>query len=456
MTHSSRNVRGMTLVELMVTLAILSLVIAGVMNTLYGFQAIHTATSHQRQMNASLRTAVGFLDRDLRNAGFGIDPALAFDFTVFGGAARDPNPADGTVVAVGTATSCTNPGSVASTSCKRDYIDGPDELVFYARDGRYWGKDVTSGPAGQPEGHAWSVAGVAGGSVTLKLHGGDYLGKGQILQLVCFGGSRSTYVTINETVDNLAGGPTDRAIALRATEVGNPFRQNAALADASACFRNAETRAFQINRYRYHIRELHLDEAVASSAQPFLVLDQGIDRNGDGTIDGADLIPIAMGIVDMQVEYVAPTSGPSPRMFSRVGGVPGTLLALCAVGSGAAWEAKTVSDVYNNCAPTGLGVVDFNSVGASRYPAWQYSALSTTTKLRNSQHAGNVGSVHVALVGRTLVRVRDRAPTRQPRLLNRTAASIPAAAATSGQYLYDFQEIVAPISNTQTRNTLYL
>ena len=295
--------RGVTLVELMVGLAVVSVVLAMAGTALVSTMQVVNRGARQRGSQSQARAAAAFVERSLRMAGLGIDPALAFDFSVYRGLGA----------------SCASPGRVPpSADCQRDFADRPDELVFYARDPAYWGSIADAAT----EGRAWTVAAAdaAGSTLTLTLHGGEVLLPGQILQVVCSGGAKVAYVTNQTRVNNPARG-TVQLLGLGLTAAGDPFHQPGALADP--CFGDGTARAFAVDRFRFHVASY----PDGAEQVPYLMLDTGLDRTGAGVGDPGNEIPIAEGIEDFQVVYERP-SGPAPGGVENawVGETPGTVL----------------------------------------------------------------------------------------------------------------------------------
>ncbi|HET9452240.1 MAG TPA: hypothetical protein VFO83_15225 [Aggregicoccus sp.] len=405
---------GTTLIEMMVTVVLVSFVMVLVFQTLLGFRALTQATHLRRQTAATARQALRFLEQDLQGVGYGLEPALGLDFTVYqgGGAYCGASPG----------------GDVTASPCPalRDRIDGPDELVFYARNPGYWGGDL----GGAPEGKAWSVVSASSSDVTLEAHGGEYFGRGQLLQLVCSGGDRHAYVRVSASLTVAAAGAT--SVTLESAVPGDPFTQSA---DTFLSDCGSVARAFLVDRFRYYV-----DPAVVladGSTGSFLMLDRGVDRNGDDALDATDLIPIAAGIVDLQVSYIRP----QPALV-EVGASSGTALGFCNL------DSRPPSAI-TPCAG-GLGVVQF-SAGAGAGDNQGFGYLETGGALRQAPHAANVAAVHVALVARSAS--RSDALQSQPLLLNRS--ELPASALDQ-PFVYSTAESVVSTPNLQARGLSFL
>jgi prepilin-type N-terminal cleavage/methylation domain-containing protein len=108
--------RGFTLIEVMVSVLIMAVVIAGISGLLVKQSQASNAQSLERDLEENGRLALLEISRSVRLAGYGITPLAAFDFDRY---------------------ACTSPG-VATTcnggSNRRDRTDGPDELVVSYRD----------------------------------------------------------------------------------------------------------------------------------------------------------------------------------------------------------------------------------------------------------------------------------------------------------------------------------
>ena len=426
--------RGATLVELMVGLVVVSVVMALAGMALVSTLQVVNRGSRQRGSQEQARDAAAFVERSLRMAGLGIEPALAFDFNVYQGLGA----------------SCASLGQVPpSADCQRDFADRPDELVFYARDPGYWGSIADA----STEGRAWTVAAAdaVGATLTLTLHGGEVLLPGQILQVVCSGGGKVAYVTNQTRVNGPARG-TVQLLALGATAAGDPFNQPGAL--ANACFGDGTARAFAVDRFRFHV----VTFADGAGQVPYLMLDTGLDRTGAGPADPGNEIPIAEGIEDLQVVYERP-SGPPPGGVENawVGETPGTVLNPA---SFCARVARTGAIPCGLPDPPGGGLVlvDFSAVGAGNYGAYSFHGYSTTSPLRQSPDAANVRAVRIAITARAL----RHDPTRPgsgiaPRpLFNRTtsAAPWPAMGIPDG-YERSVLVVTVPVRNLLSKGLSY-
>lgn len=426
--------RGVTLVELMVGLAVVSVVLAMAGTALVSTMQVVNRGARQRGSQSQARAAAAFVERSLRMAGLGIDPALAFDFSVYRGLGA----------------SCASPGRVPpSADCQRDFADRPDELVFYARDPAYWGSIADAAT----EGRAWTVAAAdaAGGTLTLTLHGGEVLLPGQILQVVCSGGAKVAYVTNQTRVNNPARG-TVQLLALGLTAAGDPFDQPGALADP--CFGDGTARAFAVDRFRFHVARY----PDGAEQVPYLMLDTGLDRTGAGVADPGNEIPIAEGIEDFQVVYERP-SGPAPGGVENawVGETPGTVLDPASFCARLAWTGAVPCGVPDP--PKGsLALVDFAAVGAANYSTYSFYRYGTSSPMRQSPDAANVRAVRIAITARA-VRLDATRPSSgmAPRpLFNRTGSTAPwPAMGVADGYERSVLIVTVPVRNLLSKGLSY-
>lgn len=373
----------MTLVELLVTLVVVAVVMALVAGTFTGTLRLFSRGEKRRASQDQARAAAAFVERALRLAGFGIEPALAVDFSVYRGLGA----------------SCPTPGSVPpAAACQRDFGDRPDELVFYARDPRYWAD--TESPA--VEGRAWLVpAGtIAPGTLNLVLNGNDLLLAGQVLQVVCPGATQVAYVTVARRVSATAadrGSP--QVVSLGAGAAGDPFNQPGVL-QGSTCFSDGAARVFAVDRYRFHVQSYpDLDGRLV----PYLMLDQGLDRTGAGVADPDNEIPVAEGIEDLQVVYERPSGLPPAGIEQAwVGEAPGSVLT-----PGAFCPRTSMTTGAQACgAPDppqgGLVLVNFAAVGADKYAAYSYHRFASASPIRNSPDAANIRAIRLAFTARAV------------------------------------------------------
>ncbi len=368
MKRRTRSAPGFTLVEMLISVAVSLVVLVGVIAAANQHSRSFGVGKRQSLAQAQGRSALLYLEKRLAMAGYGIDPVFAFDF---GRYVSGPCPAE-------------------LSSCPRDAQDNSDELVFYARNPSYWVPG--DGNAAEPSGKAWNIRG--GGSaptattVTIGARAGDAFSKGQIVLAVCRGGQFYTFATVAQNVPPLtaAGNLT---LTLRSASTSDPFnRPDLATSTAAGggCFASGQARLFLVDRYRFHVRP----ETAGNVVVPYLVLDQGIDRNMDGNIDADDELVVAEGVEDLQVAYLLSNT-------SVVGvSAPIAFPQATAGGYGATGTSNQITTTLfpGNAPPAGTSVY----VPSSFYG---YAVGPPPAQQRLTDHQANIVGVRLALVARS-------------------------------------------------------
>jgi type IV pilus assembly protein PilW len=283
-----RSERGLTLVELAVSIALVGILVAAGMTLLGQQQRALQTSGSDRAMQETARAAVEEIGGNLRRAGFGIEPWLAFDFDGY---------------------ECTAP-----VSC-RDKADGSDEIVFHARDPVFK-----------------AALNIAPTSDQLEIQGGIQLPLrlGQILQVMCPSASSIAYVTVGQEVpanwEPPAAAPAKTTITLL-SDAGAFPRQNALL--TSGCFAAsppASLRVYRVDRFRYFVGFFNDPDGGAENGRPYLMLDRG-HTDDDGT---ARTEPVVPDVEDLQFEYLF--VDPDDGATRTVGAASGNALANDAAG----------------------------------------------------------------------------------------------------------------------------
>ncbi len=348
--------RGFTLIELLISVTISAVVIAGAMALMISQQRVFQTTSADRAMQETARVALDHITTNLRQAGFGVDPGLAFDFGRISNVRMDRIPANvtfsTTAFACGTAVSC------------RDKTTGPDEIVFLSRD-----------PAFGP--HPLLTSAQNSNQLNFYVGNNNPLRQGQIFQVVCFSGNMN-WAYVQATADAT---PVNGAVTVSINSAGWTFPTQA-LSDA--CFSSVAsapggvldastltnaTEVFKVDRYRYFIQSYDAAGAPqnwgTANTRPYLMLDQGL---GPANTPSYDVI--APDVEDIQFAYLF-TNDPTPAN-QLVGATPGT--------------AITSDDNGINPAPaTGCPVYSDPYNGPTRL----------------NHHPGNIRAVKVSLVVRS-------------------------------------------------------
>jgi type IV pilus assembly protein PilW len=374
MRAMSRDARGFSLIELLIASLVTVVLILGAASLLLAQQATFRSTSSERAVQETGRIALEHIAGNLRRAGFGVDPGLAFDFGAQTTARMDRAFAGGTFatnsLACGTAVSC------------RDRVDGPDELVFLSRDPAF--------------GHALVTAGPTASSTTLTIQGPllQPLHKGQILQVMCYSGQMTwAYVTVDAerpasaaaTVDvTIVGGSSSTTFPVQNSLFADAcFRTVATTGDASTVF--AAAKVFKVDRFRYFIQNFAAADGSivawgTAGSRPWLMLDQGLQRS-----TANDMIEvIAPDVEDLQAAYVFPLDATN----TIVGAAPGTALPVGATGINLSVAPPIYSEDVTNGSrlthhPANIRAVRVGLVVRSAEPTSSLSNAATLPALLN-------------------------------------------------------------------------
>lgn len=289
----ARSQRGFTLIELIVGVAVSLIVIAGAVVLLQGQNRSLQGSQADRAIQETGRMALGSMSQDLRMAGFGIEPAMAFDFgqMVNVPMERAPQGTGKTVTFGGDAAGATGFLCASAVTC-RDSIAGPDELAFQYRNPSFNHQivSVTSG-----------TAIVIAGPLRQPIRAG------QVFQAVCFSGNM-VWAYVRAASEVAATADLAVRVALEpGTDLDYPH-QNEAIAPGTGdtCFATGQARLLEVERVRYFIQSYDPAGNVVAwntaGSRPYLMLDRGL-RSADGA---ALLDVVSPDVEDLQVSYVFP------------------------------------------------------------------------------------------------------------------------------------------------------
>jgi type IV pilus assembly protein PilW len=356
--HSSR---GFSLIELVIALTISLIVIAGATALLMSTQRTFETTSNDRYLQETARIALGHISSNLRNAGFGVDPALAFDFGKMNNVRMDRAPSNATF----------STPSTFGTGLNFDSTTQPDHIVFFSRD-----------PAFGPH-PLLSAASASSSSLTIAGPLNVDLLKGQILLVACYTGNMTwAYVQVSSGVKATS---TPTVTIPIVTGAGTTFpQQNAWMADS--CFSSiasllnnvptpdslsTATEVFKVDRYHYSVVTYDASGNLVAwgtaGARPYLMLEQGLT---DATGQAVNTV-VSPDVEDLQLSYIFPLDPVTPL----VGAAAGT--------------AISNDDQGINLAP------------ANGCPVYSDPMTPVTALTRLNHHPGNIGAVRVSLVLRT-------------------------------------------------------
>lgn len=254
-----RRNHGFTLAEVLVSLVISSIVLLAVGSVFIGVQNSYERLARSQSSIDANRTAMAYIERQVRMAGYGIDPTLAFDFTTAIPSGTNRN--DGAIDADTGAPSVTGPALVT------------DDLVLRYRDPNWTRRGNVN---------------AAGDSISLDTNStkwGLSLRAGRRLLVTCpAAGGFSVYRVTNDITPTTTGAQTVVRIATA------PFpttAQPACLTQTGALLPYVTL----LQERRIRIRNV--------GGRPFLVAYDVLSANGNSDYD-----PIAADVEEFQVAYL--------------------------------------------------------------------------------------------------------------------------------------------------------
>ncbi|MGV3622032.1 MAG: PilW family protein [Archangium sp.] len=257
MTRAPRN-HGFTLAELLVGLAVTSVILVAVTAAVIGVQSSYQRESEVKVLTENGRAAIQYMQRKVELAGYGIDPRMAFDVGALpsGGLARDN---------LNVMTATFNPAQAP--------LDGgvvvTDDLAFRYRD------------------PSWLRGGTfSTGSITLQSATDIPLSTGQVMMVVCRGANRMVALSV---ASNVAAGQSSVPV----TVLGAPW--GGAVADS--CFTGTGANMPWV----FLVREQRL-RIVNLNGRPWLVAFNSLSANPfDLSLNNFD--PIAPDVENFQVAF---------------------------------------------------------------------------------------------------------------------------------------------------------
>lgn len=269
--RSSR--RGFTLIEMLMTVAISSLVIAGMTSTFISQAQQYRMHSNRRAVQAHGRQGLTFMESTLRRAGYGVDPWLAV------------TPYDSFDVQT------------------NDYgVNFPDAITVLSRD-LSWKRSVDATRTTTAE-------------LAFMTPLTEPLQKGQILLVLGCNATKQAYLTVGTTAAigatklSLSSSPV--TIETPITGPGARFHQQSLLAsgtDIARCLVDVRAMVVKINRVSFFINSFAEKTGDARALwTPYLMQHPGRDANLDGLVDINDATPLAANVEQLQYSYVLNTN----------------------------------------------------------------------------------------------------------------------------------------------------
>jgi len=311
MTRTGRAHRGFTLVELLIGLLVSTLTVAAALSLLLAQKRAFQGSNADRALQETGRMALEHIGENLRQAGYGIEPPMVFDFGLMANVPMDRAPASGVAVNFGG-----DSGGISGFACAapvtcRDHIDRPDELAFQYRD-PYFNRPVTA--ANQNSITISLVNPITGVVQPLA----QPLQVGQVLQVVCSGGDMIwAYVTVAQAVP-VANNATATIQLQPGVNLDFPH-QNQAL--TNPCFNTGQASLFKVNRVRYFVQSYDVTGNIVpwqtAGSRPYLMLDEGLfDAGGNPVVN-----VVAPDVEDLQVTYVIPLAAAAQQLLGATPGV---------------------------------------------------------------------------------------------------------------------------------------
>ncbi|HEX8703474.1 MAG TPA: prepilin-type N-terminal cleavage/methylation domain-containing protein [Myxococcaceae bacterium] len=350
MHSSSLRSRGFTLIELLVGTVVGSIVLLGISMTFISQAQQYQSHASRRAIQASARQSLAFMERKVRSSGYGVHPdraVLAYDSY-----------------------------DVVSDSSLPGY---PDAIVVHSRDPLFR-RRLQNAAATQ------LTLSNLGPALTQPLR------RGQILLALCTQEPKTAFVTVSQDVP--AGAtviPLDQnppAADSPVREPGALFREQARLTDA--CF--AQAWLVKIDRFGFYVAMFDEDGDLATSGSvPYLMMNQGLDLTGDGSINAEDSVPVAEGIEQLQIAYILNVNNPAALNEAPI--ILGVEGAMPANHYGELWQGSNA-------------LINTTFVSSQTPPIpWFFDTdvVGATHAFRRADHPANIRQIRLTLVARSTV-----------------------------------------------------
>nr|AYM52274.1 prepilin-type N-terminal cleavage/methylation domain protein [Stigmatella aurantiaca Sg a15] len=336
--------RGFTLIELLVGGAVGAVVLLGISLTFISQARQYQTHASRRAIQSNARQAMSFMTRNIRAAGYGVNPdraVMAYDSY-----------------------------NASADAAQNGY---PDALVVHSRD-LLFRRDVT---AADPS------------SLTVDTPI-PLLHRGQILLVLCRSATTTNhaFVTVGQRVENSSTiplDPTDPSGAPNSPTAmpGRLFHEQNLL--NANCYDTAQV--VKVNRAAFYVDAFA--EPGNDRRTPYLMMHQGLDLDNNGTIDSTDSVPIAEGIEQLQIAYILnlniTTTGNKPPLVVGVNeATPSThygeqwqtLIPTQVTARGAKWYMAALTSTemaaYEEDSPVNIRQVRLTLVSRSSMPDQQH------------------------------------------------------------------------------------
>lgn len=246
-----RRQRGFTLIELMVSSAVTFLTVLAVSAAFLGYTQSFYTQAGVRGGQASLRQTHLMVVRNLRMAGYGVEPPLAFDFPA--GWSRD-------------------------TTSSPSSVNRSDRLIFRMRNPAF----------------SAMASDVSDSEIKLAKPLTSALRRGQIIQVVCPGSIAWTYARLST---NAAVGDLKLVLETKTGTFPN-------LNQVQPCFSSAGSLGvyvFKIDVYDYSIRLIDEDGDPLTPGRPYLFRRHGLEEGDPADSYGE---PVAEDIEALRVSFL--------------------------------------------------------------------------------------------------------------------------------------------------------
>ncbi|HTP52586.1 MAG TPA: PilW family protein [Anaeromyxobacteraceae bacterium] len=394
-----RPARGFTLVELLIGVVVATLTMAAAITLLIAQKRAFQGSSADRAEQEAGRMALEHISDNLRQAAYGIEPPMVFDFGYMANVPMDRAPAGGVPVNFGGDASGKSGFPCATPVTCRDSIVQPDELAFQYRD-PYFNRPLAAATPNSLTISLLNPITAAAQPLTQPIPAG------QVLQVVCYSGDMVwAYVTVSQTVNPAAGATV--TIPLQAGSNLDYPHQNQTLTDT--CFNSGQAAVFKVNRFHYFVQSYDVNGNVVPwetpGSRPYLMLDQGLlDANNNAVLN-----VVAPDVEDLQVSYVVPLAAAGAQLL---GSTPNVQLTNSAGGI----------DLAPALGPPVYSTPSLSPLRATGYPA-NIRAVGVTLVVRSPNPDPNSSDPTVPAAGNRPVSLNGQPGYR--RMLFETSVAVP-------------------------------